>query len=45
MEGFELPTVRCIATDRTDVLLGRNVLNRFLITLDGKNLVFDLQDP
>ncbi len=45
VEGFELPTVRCIATDRTDVLLGRNVLNRFLITLDGKNLVFDLQDP
>lgn len=26
-------------------LLGRNVLNRFIITLDGKNLKFTLRDP
>jgi len=36
--GIRLPAVRCIAARRDDVLLGRNVLNRFLITLDGKNL-------
>ena len=45
LEGFVLPTVRCIATNRPDVLLGRNVLNRFLTILDGKNLTFELTDP
>lgn len=45
LEGFVLATVRCVATNRSDVLLGRNVLNRFLITLDGKNLTFELKDP
>jgi hypothetical protein len=45
LEGFVLATVRCIATNRADVLLGRNVLNRFLIILDGKNLTFELKDP
>lgn len=45
IEGFDIASVRCIATDRTNVLLGRNVLNRLLITLDGKNLLFDLKDP
>jgi len=42
---FVLATVRCIATNRADVLLGRNVLNRFLVILDGKNLKFELKDP
>jgi predicted aspartyl protease len=45
VESFDLLTVRCIAADRVDVLLGRNVLNRFIITLDGKNLTFELKDP
>jgi predicted aspartyl protease len=45
LEGFVLATVRCIATNRADVLLGRNVLNRFLVILDGKNLTFELKDP
>lgn len=45
VEGFDLPIVRCVAVDRENVLLGRNVLNRFIITLDGKNLTFELQDP
>jgi predicted aspartyl protease len=45
VEGFVLATVRCIATNRADVLLGRNVLNRFLIILDGKKLTFELTDP
>ena len=45
LEGFIIASVRCIATNRSDVLLGRNVLNRFLIILDGKNLKFELTDP
>jgi predicted aspartyl protease len=45
LEGFVLATVRCIAANRADVLLGRNILNRFLIILDGKNLTFELTDP
>jgi predicted aspartyl protease len=45
VEGFSLPSVRCVVANRGDVLLGRNVLNNFLITLDGKNLAFDLQNP
>ena len=44
VEGFVLPTVRCITTDRADVLLGRNVLNHYLIILDGKNLTFELKN-
>ncbi|MGH7964082.1 MAG: retroviral-like aspartic protease family protein [Candidatus Binatia bacterium] len=43
--GFDLAAVRCVTTDRANVLLGRNVLNRFVIILDGKNLCFELQDP
>jgi predicted aspartyl protease len=43
IEGNELLAVRCIAADRQNVLVGRNVLNRFLITLDGKNLRFNLE--
>jgi hypothetical protein len=40
VEGFVVASVRCIATARSDVLLGRNVLNRFLIMLDGKRQTF-----
>ncbi len=45
VEGFALPTVRCIAVDRANVLLGRNMLNHFIIVLDGKNLSCELRDP
>jgi len=44
IEGFNLASVRCVATNRTNALIGRNVLNRFIITLDGKTLSFDIQD-
>jgi predicted aspartyl protease len=44
LEGFVLASVRCIATERRNVLLGRNVLNRFVISLDGKRLFFELKD-
>lgn len=43
IEDHDLPAIRCIAADRQNVLVGRNVLNRFVITLDGRNLRFDLQ--
>ena len=43
LEKFELKSVRCIASDRSDVLLGRNVLNRFYIILDAKRLTFELK--
>jgi len=45
VEGFGVPIARCIAAERDDVLLGRNVLNHFILTLDGKNLAFELVDP
>ncbi len=45
VEGFDLASVRCVAADRANTLLGRNVLNRFIITLDGKNLTFELKAP
>ncbi len=40
---FEDITV--IATPRDDVLIGRDVLNNFILTLDGKALTFEMQDP
>jgi predicted aspartyl protease len=43
LEGYDLPAIRCIAANRRNVLVGRNVLNRFILTLDGRNLRFDLQ--
>ncbi len=44
VEGFLVVSVRCVATARSDVLLGRNVLNHFLITLDGKRQLFALSE-
>ncbi|MBM4033761.1 MAG: hypothetical protein FJ291_18540 [Planctomycetes bacterium] len=44
MEGFAIASVPCVVARRNDVLLGRNVLNQFLIILDGRNLAFDLRD-
>jgi len=44
VEGFDVPMVRCTGADRKGLLLGRNVLNRFVLTLDGKNLVFEITD-
>ena len=45
LEGVHLAPIRCVATARSDVLLGRNVLNRFIITLDGTNLTFTMRAP
>jgi len=45
LAGNELPAVRCVATNRSTVLVGRNVLNLFLLTLDGPRLRFELRQP
>jgi predicted aspartyl protease len=42
IEGLPVPSARCIATARGDVLLGRNILNRFYIVLDGPRQTFHL---
>jgi predicted aspartyl protease len=44
IQGFNVSSARCIATARRDVLVGRNVLNRFLLTLDGKRQTFALSE-
>ena len=41
--GLVLFAVRCASADRETMLLGRNVLNRFVIRLDGKRLLFDIK--
>ncbi len=43
--GYPFPNVEVLATQRQDVLLGRDLLNHFILTLDGKNLTFTLVDP
>jgi hypothetical protein len=42
VEGYDVLYVPCIAMDRANVLLGRDGLNHFTITLDGKNQIFSL---
>jgi predicted aspartyl protease len=43
--GYHFPIVEVMASPRRDVLLGRDVLNHFILTLNGKDLTFELQDP
>ncbi len=45
VEDYAIQDVEVAASPRRDVLLGRDVLNYFILTLDGKNLTFDLKDP
>jgi predicted aspartyl protease len=45
VQGCLLPRVRCMSAQREDALLGRDVLNQFIITLDGKRLAFEIVDP
>jgi predicted aspartyl protease len=44
VQGFLLPRVRCMSAQREDALLGRDVLNQFIITLDGKKLEFEIAE-
>ncbi len=45
VEGLRLPSVRMTASRRRDVLLGRDILNHFIVTLDGKAQTFEMVDP
>jgi len=37
--------VRAQLDPGSDAILGRDVLNHFILTLNGKDLTFELQDP
>jgi hypothetical protein len=43
--NFYIPHVEVVSAVRRDILLGRNVLNHFTITLKGKDLIFEIVDP
>ena len=43
--GEMLPPMSVVVMPRSLALLGRDVLNHFILTLNGKNLNFELQDP
>ncbi len=43
--GLLIPILETVSAPRHDVLLGRDVLNQFDITLKGKNLTFEMVDP
>jgi len=45
IQEFSFELVEVAATPRIDVLLGRDILNRLKMLLDGKALSFELQDP
>ncbi len=40
-----LEMIRVVAAPRDTILLGRDVLNHFVITLDGKAQTFEMVDP
>lgn len=45
LQNFEFPLVKVIASNRRDALIGRDILNKLKIELDGKTLSFELLDP
>ena len=44
MNGFRFELVKVISSRRTNALLGRDILNRLKITLDGKGLKAQISD-
>lgn len=42
---YLIPVLQTVSAPRHDVLLGRDVLNHFNITLRGKDLSFEMVDP
>jgi predicted aspartyl protease len=40
-----LDSVEVVAAPMPYAILGRDVLNHFILTLNGKDLIFELQDP
>ena len=45
VEGCAVYDVEAVALPRPDAVLGRDVLNHFIITLNGKELIFEVVDP
>ncbi|MFQ5488385.1 MAG: retroviral-like aspartic protease family protein [Gammaproteobacteria bacterium] len=45
VEDYTFQDVEVTVSPRQDVLLGRDILNHFILTLNGKDLAFDLTDP
>ena len=43
VEQYEVGVIGCVAANRDNILLGRDILNRFFLTLDGPNLTFTLE--
>jgi hypothetical protein len=43
--GEMLPPMSVVVMPRSLAILGRDVLNHFILTLNGKNLSFKLEDP
>lgn len=43
--GHKLESIEVVAAPRDNVLLGRDVLNHFLVILNGKDLTFEMRDP
>lgn len=44
VQEYSFP-VEVVSSPREDVLLGRDILNQFIITLDGKAQTFEMYDP
>jgi len=40
-----IPIVQVTSSPRADVLLGRDVLNRFHVTFNGRDLTYEMRDP
>ena len=45
VEGQLVNDVEVIALSRRDGILGRDVLNHFIVTFNGKALTFEVIDP
>jgi predicted aspartyl protease len=45
MEGHRMALLEVTSSSRQDMLLGRDVLNQFIITFNGKDLTFEIMDP
>jgi len=45
IEGCHLSLLEVTSSRRKDMLLGRDVLNQFIVTFDGKDLTCEIIDP
>jgi hypothetical protein len=43
--GEMLPPMSVVVMPRSLAILGRDILNHFILTLNGKDLTFELKDP